>query len=205
MKTKEFSAIVKGAKVELNGTFKNPFVVVNLLNKAAKGDFTKVSNCSGLTRENLAKVAKACKGMHDNRYAFDVCLFTKDYKGRFCTIGKVSKNDTISYDYIDVIVGGEEMTTKVGINAKGNEVIGENVLSPIPCTINGFFNAFAKVAKVEIRANEIAANNAAKEAEKANKMYNNMVRDINKAYTKGVLSEVEYNDKLQALKALYNK
>ena len=43
LSAKEFTNVVKGAKVEINGTFKNPFVVVNLLNKAAKGDFSKIN------------------------------------------------------------------------------------------------------------------------------------------------------------------
>ena len=158
MNYKEFSAVVSAARTENKETFSNPFVIINLLNKAAKGDFTKVNNCSELTRENTAKVAKVCKGMHSNRYAFDVCLFEKDYKGRFCTISTTKVTETIS-DYMDL----DGISALVVTDKKGREV----TLIPIPLTINAYFSAFAKVAKVDIKSAETAEKAAEKAAKDA--------------------------------------
>jgi hypothetical protein len=207
MKTKNFSAkefngIVKGAKVEINGTFKNPFIVINLLNKAAKGDFSKMNNCDILP-ENLKKVAKVCKGMHANRYAFDVCLFEKDSFGRFCTLSpfKGEKVDLFT-DYYDI----NNLSVLISTDNKGREVV-ENekgdlyTCVPVSLTINGIFNAFAKVAKVEIKETEKAAKESEKATKQAAKVRENRIKDLNNAYTKGVLTEVEYNEKLKALKA----
>lgn len=187
MKTKNFSAkefngIVKGAKVELNGIFKSPFVVVNLLNKAAKGDFSKIEGAN-VSKENLAKVAKVLKGMHNERYAFNLDLLTKDNKGRFVTV-TTSKNMPIwDYQLIDILPNK-----------------GYKYYKPIQCTINAIFNEFAKVAKVEIKEMEKAAKETEKAANDAKKRRENMIKNLNNAFLKGVLTEVEYNEKLKALK-----
>lgn len=179
---KEFAKVAKSARVEINGIFKSPFVVVNLLNKAAKGDFSKVANCDGLTRENVAKVAKVVKSLHAGRYAFDLSVFDKDYLGRFCTRtnykGEIS--DLIA-DYMDV----NGVSALVYTDSKGREIVasGEKyvILCPVPATINGVFAAFAKVAKVELSNNE--------KAEKAEKAAKNAAEKAEKAAKKGVISD----------------
>lgn len=193
--TKEFNAIVKSAKVELNGTFKSPFVVCNLLNKAAKGDFSKVAGVEGLTRENLSKVAGVIKGMHGGRYAFDMSIFEKDYKGRFCTTSKAKEIGTP--DYYDI----NGFSALVYTDNKGREIIEGVLYTPISLTINGVFNAFAKAAKVDISGKEKAQKEFLKAAKKAAKIRENRIKDLNNAFTKGVLTEVEYNEKMKALKA----
>lgn len=193
--TKEFNEIVKGAKVELNGTFKSPFVVCNLLNKAAKGDFSKVAGVEDITRENLSKVAGVIKSIHNGRYAFDMCIFEKDYKGRFCTTSKVK--ETGMPDYYDI----NGISALVYTDNKGREIIDGVLYTPISLTINGIFGAFAKVAKVDISERERAQKEFLKAAKKAEKIRENRIKDLNNAFAKGVLTEVEYNEKMKALKA----
>ena len=199
MKTKEFSAIVKSANVELNGTFKSPFVICNLLNKAAKGDFSKVANCEGLTKENLAKVAKVVKGMHANRYAFDTCILPKcnGKLGTFIIVPE-KQNEKSS------IMCGEIVTYKgkeLSINENG--FIG--IFRPISLTINGVFNAFAKVAKVKISEEEKVAKETEKAAKKAAKEYENTKKCIIKDYNNGLFGEDVLAEKLANLRTKYGK
>lgn len=201
---KEFNGIVKGAKVEINGMFKNPFVVVNLLNKAAKGDMSKISGCN-ITPENLKKVAKVCKGMHTNRYAFDVCLFEKDSFGHFCTLSpfKGTKGD-LSRDYYDI----NNLSVLISTDNKGREVV-ENekgdlyTCMPIALTINGVFNAFAKVAKVDIIATEKAEKATKKAAKDSAKEYEKAKNGVISDYNAGRITEIDLADKLSALKEKY--
>lgn len=181
--TKEFNEVVKGAKVELNGIFKSPFVVVNLLNKAAKGDYSKIDGCN-IGKENLSKVAKVLKSMHNGRYAFDLDLLTKDNQGRFVSVA-TSKNVPIwDYQLIDILPNK-----------------GYKYYKPLACTINSIFAAFAKVAKVEISDNEKAAKESQKAAAKADRIKAAKLRDLDKAFDKGILTEMEYKNKLAAIKA----
>ena len=193
--SKEFAQIVKGAKTEINGVFKSPFVVVNLLNKAAKGDFSKIDGC-GISSDNLAKVAKVCKSLHTERYAFDLSLFEKDGKGRFCTLCKLPKafvydteGDAITYTY------------------KGGEIVGTSYMKPISCTINGVFAAFAKVAKVDIveteKAEKAAQREAEKAAKKAKKEYEKMKKGVISDYNKGMITEASLAEKLAQLREAY--
>jgi len=201
---KEFNGIVKGAKVEIKGTFNNPFVVINLLNKAAKGDFSKVTNCD-IKPENLKKVAKVCKGMHANRYAFDVCLFEKDSFGRFCTLSpfKGEKGDLFA-DYYDI----NNLSVMIYTDDKGREIV-ENekgdlyICVPISLTINGIFNAFAKVAKVDIIASEKAAKESEKAAKDSTKEYEKAKKGVILDYNSGRITEIDLADKLVALKEKY--
>lgn len=202
---KEFTNIVKGAKVEINGTFKNPFIVINLLNKAAKGDFSKVANVEGITRENLVKVANVLKGMHNNRYAFDTCLFEKDSFGRFCTMSNYKgEKGELRADYYDV----NNLSILVYTDNKGREVV-ENekgdmfICMPVSLTINGMFNAFAKVAKVDIIQTEKAAKVAEKAAKDSEKAYNIAKKGVIKDYNDGKITEVELATRLSELKGIY--
>lgn len=204
---KEFTNVVKGAKVEINGTFRNPFIVINLLNKAAKGDFSKIANVEGVTLENVAKVAKVCKGMHENRYAFDVCLFEKDSFGRFCTLSpfKGEKGDLFA-DYYDI----NNLSVLVYTDNKGREIV-ENekgdlyTCVPVSLTINGIFNAFAKVAKVDIIATEKAEKATKKAAKDSAKEFEKAKKGVISDYNAGRITEIDLADKLSALKEKYAK
>lgn len=204
---KEFTTIVKGANVELNDTLKSIFVGCNILNKAAKGDFAKVQNCENLGRDNIAKVAKVCKGMHGGRYSFDVCLFEKDSFGRFCTFAPFKgekgdlKGDYYDFNNISVLVYTDGKGREIVENTKGELVI----CTPVSLTIKGVFNAFAKVAKVDIIATEKAAKDSEKAAKKAEKEYENAKKCIIKDYNNGLFGESDLAEKLCALKAKYNK
>lgn len=199
MNTKEFNAIVKNANVELNGTFKSPFVICNLLNKAAKGDFSKVENCDGLTRENLAKVAKVIKGMHTNRYSFDTCILPK-CNGKLGTFTIVPEMQSEKAP----IMSGEIVTYKgkeLSLNENGNV----GIFKPISLTISGVFNAFAKVAKVQISENEKSEKEAAKVAKRADKEFENAKKCIIKDYNSGKFGESELAEKLANLRTKYGK
>lgn len=147
----EFNEIVTSGRNELKDTFNNPFIIINALNKAAKGDFSKMKNCEGLTFENVKAVADVVKTLHNNRYSFDVCLLRKDSKGRFCRISKSKKMPVWGVDIVDV-------------NEKGY-----TYLKPIALNEIAFYNAFVALAKAEISKAEKARKKAEKEAEKAAK------------------------------------
>jgi regulator of protease activity HflC (stomatin/prohibitin superfamily) len=147
----EFNEVVTNGRNELKDTFSNPFVIINALNKAAKGDFSKMKNCEGITFENVKAVANVVKTLHDNRYAFDACLLRKDSKGRFCRVSKSKTMPIWGYDIIDV-------------NKKGF-----SYLKPIALNEIAFYNAFIAIAKAEISKEEKARKKAEKEAEKAAK------------------------------------
>lgn len=199
MKTKEFNALVKGANVELNGVFKSPFVICNLLNKAAKGDFAKVANCEGLTKDNLAKVAKVVKGMHANRYAFDTCILPKcnGKLGTFVIVPE-KQNEKASILCGEIVIfKGKELT----INEGG--FVG--IFRPISLTVSGVFNAFAKVAKVQISEAEKAEKETEKAAKKAAKDYENTKKCIIKDYNNGMFGENILAEKLANLRTKYGK
>ena len=162
--SKEFTQVVKAANGELKSVFSSPYVIVNLLNKAAKGDFSKISNCDGLTRENVAKVAKAVKSLHNNRYAFDTCILPKASNG---ILGEFIALSDYQKEYNNLLDG------EIVCDNKGRELClcGDIVgyFKPTSLTITSMFNAFAKVAKVEIRTNEKAAKQAEKERKQAAK------------------------------------
>lgn len=199
MKTKEFNALVKSANQELNGTFKSPFVICNLLNKAAKGDFSKVANCEGLSRDNLAKVAKVIKGMHTNRYAFDTCILPKvcGKLGSFKIVGEKQSEKA-------ALMSGEIVTYNGKIlSINDNGYVG--IFCPISLSITGVFNAFAKVAKVEISATEKAAKESEKAAKKAAKEFEKEKKGIIKDYNNGMFGEDVLAEKLANLRTKYGK
>lgn len=199
MKTKEFSALVKSANQELNGTFKSPFVICNLLNKAAKGDFSKVANCEDLTKDNLSKVAKVVKTLHNNRYSFDICILPKSEIGKLGTFVVV---DNMQSELSNIICGeivyycGKELSVNCG-------KVG--YFRAIPLTITGMFNAFAKVAKVEISATEKAAKEIEKAAKKANKEFESAKKGIIRDYNNGMFGENILAEKLANLRTKYGK
>ena len=115
--------------------------------------------------------------MHSNRYAFDASLLTKDNKGRFVTIATSKTMPVWDYQLIDVL---------------SNK--GYKYYRPLALTINSIFNAFANIAKVEIKGNE-------KAAKKADRIRAQKMKVLRNAYDKGILTECEYQTKLDALKA----
>lgn len=201
---KDFGTCANGAKVELNGIFKNPFIVCNLLEKAAKGDFSKVANVKGLTRENLAIVAKSLKSLHKERYAFSFDfllsnsdLFRKDKNGVLCSVSTSKGVPAFKYDMLDIIVATDKTPAKF------------MYLRPVVCSITAIFNAFAKVAKVDLTSTEKAAKVAAKVAAKAAKdsakEYEKAKKGVILDYNAGRITEMDLADKLSALKEKYAK
>lgn len=155
--SKEFATIAKRANKQIKDVTFSPFFIVNSLNKVAKGDVSKIDGCSTINVEDVKTVAKVCKTLHGGRYAFDFALFEKDTKGRFCTRVTLPKNYVFDTD-------GDAV--KYTFNGK-DVLLSDNVyLQPIACTFTGMLSAFAKVAKVEIRATEKKEAAEKREAEK---------------------------------------
>lgn len=187
----EFVNVVNNAKSELNETFKSPFIVINLLNKAAKGDFAKVKNCSDLDISSIKEVANALRAIHGKKDAFDfdyliesgVC--EKNLDGKLCALRLVKQIPTYSNRLVDIIPNK-----------------GYKAFVPVNVTINAIFNLFVKAAKVEIKKVEKAAKAAKasenKELKAAKSKLNNIVRD----YNNGKLSEFEFCEKAKAQKAI---
>lgn len=204
MKTTEFNSIVKSAKGEIKGIFTSPFVIVNSLNKAAKGDYSKITNCDNLLRDNIAKVAKVVKGLHTGRYSFDLNVFVKDYAGRFCVMQTLKNEVQTRVDYCDIC----GISAAVSMDEKGREVCKDDagnsvIYAPIACTFNAYFAAFAKVAKVELVASEKAAKQAAKDtkkAEKDEKVYNKAFAAVSNVF--GELANTFTRDEIIAKYAL---
>lgn len=189
----EFNEVVVNGRNELKDTFNNPFVIINALNKAAKGDFSKMKNCEGLTFENVKAVAKVVKTLHGNRYAFDACLLRKDSKGRFCRISKSKVMPKWGTDLVDV-------------NEKGY-----TYLKPIALNGIAFYNAFVAIAKAEISKAEKARKKAEKDAEKAanatlskaqkkeKSAKNKAYKDLCAKFYKGEICAEEFTQKVSAL------
>lgn len=190
----EFNEIVTSGREELKDTFENPFVIINALNKAVKGDFSKLKNCEGLTYESVKEVANVVKTLHSNRYAFDVCLFRKDSKGRFCRISKAKVMPKWGFDLVDV-------------NEKGYMY-----LKPIALNEIAYYNAFVAIAKAEISKAEKARKKAEKEAEKAAKATlskaqkkaksanNKAYKELCARFYKGEICAEEFAEKAEKLK-----
>lgn len=184
----EFVNVVNNAKSELNGTFKSPFIVINLLNKAAKGDFSKVKNCSDLDVSSVKQIAKALKAIHGKNNAFDfdyllesgVC--EKNLDGKLCALRLVKQIPAYKNRLVDIVPNK-----------------GYKAFVPVNVTINSIFNLFVKAAKVEIKAVEKAAKaSESKELKNAKAVLSNIVRD----YNNGKLSEFEFCEKAKAQKAI---
>ena len=190
----EFNEVVTNSRNELKDVFKNPFVIINALNKAAKGDFSKVKNCDCLTFSNVKAVANVVKSLHGNRYAFDTCLLCKDSKGRFCRISKSKVMPVWGFDIVDV-------------NEKGYVY-----LRPIALNEIAYFNAFVAIAKAEISKAEKEQKKAEKEAEKAAKATlskaqkkaksanEKAYKDLCTKFYKGEICAEEFATKANALK-----
>lgn len=200
LSAKEFAKVAKSAKVEMNGIFKNPFIVCNLLEKAAKGDFEKVANVDGITRENLIIVAKTIKKLHGNRYAFSFDfllsnsdLFRKDRNGVLCSVSTSKSVPAFKYDMLDIIAATDKTPAKFVY------------LRPVMCSIIAIFNAFAKVAKVDIKDSEKAAKDSEKAAKDKEKEYKRAKKGVISDYNAGRITEIDLAEKLSVLKEKYAK
>lgn len=192
---REFQEVVTSGRTELRDTFNSPFVILNNLNKAAKGDFSKIKNCTGLTCEKVKEVAKVVKTLHKNRYAFDTCLLRKDSKGRFCRVSKSKVMPKFGFDLVDV-------------NEKGF-----SFLKPIALNEIAFYNAFAAIAKGEVSKAGKERKKAEKEAEKAAKATlskaqkkeksakEKAYKDLCAKFYKGEISAEVFAQKAEALKS----
>ena len=206
--SKEFNAAAKGARIELKGVFANPFVVCNLLNKAAKGDFSKIENAVNFSRENLSIVAKELKRQHGDRYPFTYDYLKSSslfgvFDGVLCAIHEAQNNESNK----NALLHGEQITDGKGrylaFDVNGSIV---SVGAPVSLTINGIFNAFCRAAKVDITATEKAAKEAAKEAKKAEKekaKFEKMKKAVFAVFGKDIarlFSDDEIKIKYQAIK-----
>lgn len=155
--SKEFAAIAKNANKQIKEITYSPFFILNTLNKVVKGDVSKINGMESINVDDVKTVANECKKLHGCRYAFDFCLFEKDSFGRWCTRTTLPKKYVFDTD-------GDA----VSYTFNGKDVIlSENVyLQPVTCTFPGMLSAFAKVAKVEIRATEKRENAEKRETEK---------------------------------------
>lgn len=206
--SKEFNAAAKGARIELKGVFANPFVICNLLNKAAKGEFSKIENACTFTKENLAIVAKELKRQHGGRYPFSFDYLKSSslfgiFGGVLCALHDAPDNEANK----NALLHGDQITDEKGrflaFDVNGSIIA---VGAPVSLTINGVFNAFCRAAKVDITANEKAEKEAAKEAKKAEKertKFEKMKKAVYSVFGKDIarlFSDDEIRVKYQAIR-----
>lgn len=133
---KAANAIVTKSKKQLKGYISSPFAGANILNKGYKGDFSKLSEY-GVNCEDFIFVGKILlQHQKENanlfastRYPFNLDLFQKDSKGRFCYEFKSKK----------VPIWGTDI---VNVSPKGYIY-----LKPIKNNITDLYNAFTIIAK----------------------------------------------------------
>ena len=209
----EFNVIANAANNELKNEFANPFIICNLLEKAARGDFEKVANVKGLSRENLANVAYNLKKTHKEKHAFNFAyllksgLFTLDYSGKLCTFGKYEgANEKAALNCGEIVLDAKG--NELRLNDKG-EII---TLKKVSLTIIGIFNAFKKTLKAEISKTEKAEKAAKREAEKAAKATlskeqrkaksanEKAYKELCAKFYKGEICAAEFAEKVESLK-----
>lgn len=181
--SKEFAKVAKSAKVELKNTFSSVYVIVNLLNKACKGEFNKLENVS-FSCDDLKRVAATLKSMHGKRYAFDIPALLQLAGGLFyyrngviCQTAKSKSCPKFGLDLIDV-------THEFWYYSK-----------PVVLTIDAVFAAFCKVARYELKATE----KAAKDTKSYEKMYNSVVSVFGAEYV-ATLSKDDVISKFNTIK-----
>lgn len=167
---KDLSLINVAAKAELKDMFSNPFVILNNLEKAAKGDFQKVANVEGLSRENLANLAFNLKKAHGQKKAFyfpyllNSGIFCLDYSGKLCSFAKYEgANEKAALNCGEIVCDAKGNELRIN---EGGEIVS---LKKVSLTYIGIYNAFVKVLKSEISKAEKAAKAEQKAAEKAAK------------------------------------
>lgn len=165
--SKEFSKVAKNAKAELKNTFSSVYVIINLLNKACKGDFNKLENVT-FSVDDLKRVAATLKNMHGKRYPFDVPALLNFgggmyyyHNGVICQTAKAKTCPKFGLDLVDI-------TPNFWYYHK-----------PINLTIDSVFACFCKVARYELKATETAA----KDAKAYDKIYNAVASVFGGEYT----------------------
>lgn len=181
--SKEFSKVSKSAKMQLKATFASIYVIVNLLNKACKGEFNKLENVS-FSVDDLKRVAATLKKLHGARYAFDVpaLLQLADglyyyHNGVICQLAKAKVCPKFGYDLADV-------TPDFWYYHK-----------PVNLTIDSVFACFCKVARYELKATE----KAAKDKKAYDKIYNSVASVFGGEYT-ATLSKEDVISKYNTIK-----
>lgn len=184
-KSVEFRTIAKEGKMQVKTAARNIFFLQKeLRNLARKNDF-----CDG---KSVANVAKAVRNYTKGGSLFDLAAFSKDTKGRFCTVSKSAKCPSFGKDITNVTPEGWYY------------------LQPVTLTLNGVFAAFCKVAAAEIKAiekaekaaiceEEKAEKAAIKAAKKAERQKERFIKELQKAVEKGIISEAEMYSKIKAL------
>lgn len=133
---KAANAIVTNSKKQFKGYISSPFAGANILNKGYKGDFSKLAendiNCEDVLF--VGKVLLEYQKTHANffvntRYPFNLDIFPKDSKGRFCYECKSKKMPVWGLDIVNV-------------SPKGYIY-----LKPIKNNIADLYNAFSGIAK----------------------------------------------------------
>ena len=178
IKSTTFKAESVAGKSEVKKASVNIFFLRNELRALAR----KNEFCDS---KSVAKVAKAVRNYTNGGSLFDLDAFEIDSKGRYCTVSRSAKCPSFGKDIASVTPEGW------------------NYLQPITLTLNGVFAAFCKVAAKEIKALEAAEYKQLCEEEKAAKAAKrareSKIKTLNKALTKGVLTQEEYNAKVAAL------
>lgn len=169
LSAKEFGAIASEGKKQVKGIFSSPYVIINALNKAAKGDFSKITNCEGLQRDKIAIVAREVKALHTGRYAFDICLFHRSEVGG--RIGWWNEIPAQQCELYSLMAGETVLCTDPKF--LGRELcIREGrvgVFRPIALTEPAIFAAYCTIVRNGKRATEQAAKRAEREAKQAAK------------------------------------
>lgn len=164
MTTKEFNQSAKKGQKAIVTLTKSPFAIIKSLNNRLKetGKTTFIEGLGNIDLSGVHVVADQLKAINPAaRYAFNVDVFTKDYKGRFCERVAYKGNERPARDGQIVTDKGRELVT----DETGNTIM----LRPVVCTEAGMFNAFVRIAGVYVKAEDTASRQAAKEAKAAAK------------------------------------
>ena len=170
IKSTTFKAESVAGKNEVKKASANIFFLRNELRALAR----KNEYCEA---KSVAKVAKAVRNYTNGGCLFDLNAFTLINGEYFIKVEKKTESMYGKETYI---------TTQ-----------------KITLTLTGLFNAFCKVAAKEIKALEAAEYKQLCEEEKAQKAAKrareSKIKLLNKALTKGIITEEEYNAKVAAL------
>lgn len=194
--SKELNNTTKVGSEQLKSTTKSPFYNENELNRIAKGMVTKSTELACYSVESIKKVGAAVKELHtDKRKLYNVDVLKKDNFKRFC-------NDFVTTVEIDPIF--DNCTTF--FNSKGEEcqIINgkKHIYKPISGTLLGYFNAFARVVRVELVATEKATKRAQSEAKKAKKASAAAAKKRNELFVRfnsGKIGFAEYMHELEKM------
>lgn len=159
MNSKEFAQVANQAKKQVKGVFTSPFVIINNLNKAAKGDFSKVANCEGLEFNRIKEVAAQVRQLHGERYAFTFDLLPKSSFNK--RLGWFKPVPAMQGECA-AIMNGEEVYYNGKLLVLGaNGVVG--TFTDIALTEPAVFAAYCTIVRRNKQGEERAAREAARE------------------------------------------